>query len=233
MATASSTEVQPNFITMGLPHAGTVEPYRVCRLQLTQRAPAAQHSAARRLQLRESSRGRGRWTSREEAAWPLSSDRGAVPRPRILSRWQGAVLRDGELDRRRGSRGKVAACRGGISRQASSSSRLGFPRPLDADALGVAVFDGDAVAMSRGLLAARGRTNLPSRSPRRRSVSAYSFFLVLDEGHDITEDVDGGYAGVSCTADSLHGAYKIESIPDARPAASGREQGLLPTSSDW
>jgi hypothetical protein len=76
---------------------------------------------------------------------------------------------------------------------------------FDADAFGVAVDYGYAVAVRGeregcGLEAGGGGC-----AEELGDLFLELLFFVLDVGDDVAEDVERGYAGVACAADSLHG----------------------------
>ena len=91
---------------------------------------------------------------------------------------------------------------------------------LDGDALGVAVFYGDAVAVGgeagvEGVDAAAGES-----AKKLDNFFLELFFFVLDEGDDVAEDVEGGDAGVACAGDGLEGGDE-----EAFDAEAGLERG--------
>ena len=121
----------------------------------------------------------------------------------------GAV--DAGLDTRRagaGAGGEVrAAASGWKSAQAARIcfARRGFGAELERDALGVAVFDGDAVAV-RGELEGGGVDVGGGQGAEELAAFFLQlFFFVFDEGDDVAEDVERRHAGVAGAADGLHG----------------------------
>ncbi len=77
---------------------------------------------------------------------------------------------------------------------------------FDGDALGVSVHDSDAVAVSAHFC----RQHLDPAAGVAAKQLAYLFlqlfFFILNEGNDVTQDVERRHARVACAADRLHGA---------------------------
>ena len=72
----------------------------------------------------------------------------------------------------------------------------------------MSVFDGDTVAV--GADGEVGRNYLASLefAEKFAGLFLHLLFFILDEGHDVAEDVQGGNAGIARAADRLHGYDK-------------------------
>lgn len=137
----------------------------------------------------------------------------------------GAVGLVKDLDGRGRSRG--AAEGDGLGEVAAEGlldllgGRGGLALEVEADAGGVAVHDGDAVAGSgdaEGALLDKGRLVRADGAEDLAGLSLELILLARDEGHDVVDDVHGGHARVAGARDGLHG--------DDGDGGDGTEGGL-------
>ena len=85
------------------------------------------------------------------------------------------------------------------------SSRLGFRLEANGDRFGVAVFDGDAVALRAHGEGAGDHFRAVQLAEELAGFLFHLFFFVADEGDDIAENIERGHAGISRAAHGLHG----------------------------
>ena len=92
---------------------------------------------------------------------------------------------------------------------------------LDGDALGVAVFDGDAVAVGADLCRKRGDVVAIEMAEELERLGFHLLFFAADVGDDVAEDVHRRYAGIARAGDGLHGGDK--DLLDAEALFEGLE----------
>ncbi len=108
---------------------------------------------------------------------------------------------------------------------------------LDADALGVAVDDGDAVAVRADLGVEQAGTLLCRLTAAEQLADFFLqlFFFVLDERDDVAEDVERSDAGIARAGDGLHGGDEelldaealFERLRAARTRPMAQQLGLV------
>ncbi len=77
---------------------------------------------------------------------------------------------------------------------------------LDRDALGVAVFDGNAVAVRAHACRIGTNRSAIERAEQLHRLGLHLFLFIADEGDNIAQDVERWHARIARSADGLHGA---------------------------
>ena len=105
---------------------------------------------------------------------------------------------------------------------------------LDGDALGVAVFDGDAIAAGADARGERRDGVALELAQQLERLGFHLLFFAADVGNDVAEDVHRRHAGIARAADGLHGGDK--DLLDAEALFDGLERhapGRWSSSWDW
>src|ERR1035437_1621776 len=134
----------------------------------------------------------------------------------------GAIVLGSPLDGLIGSGGQLLA---GEGTELVPSGEQFFPGgrtgQFDRDALGVAVLDGDAVATGADAGGEGGDGVAFKTAEKLEGFGLHLFFFAANVGHDVDQDVHGGYAGVAGAGDGLHGGH--EDLFDAEALLDGLE----------
>src|ERR1700733_7129154 len=90
-----------------------------------------------------------------------------------------------------------------------------FLLEFNAHTLSVPIFNSNAVAMSAHLAVKQIDLSVVQAAKQLADFFLQLLFFVLDEWHNISQDVERGYTGIPCTADRLHCADKQALNPEA------------------
>ncbi len=224
IAAASSTEVPPNFITTRVARASSARasalraalmpaPHRAApRLHLQLAQPrqhlCVQHRRARRPANRIVREHHELPVQQVALAQPAHGRSHAMPahpvQPRLRPVGTGVILH--RLLRRAGQPLSGERRKLRPRRQNLLARRL---RPqLDADALGVPVLHGHAVAVRAHLRVQQLHASAGKPTQQLAHLFLQLLFLVLDERHHVAQNVQRSHAGITRSAHRLHGRHK-------------------------